>query len=156
MRVFILFANPVETSFGSELHVRTVEALRSRSHSVDDCDLYGEAFDPILSRSERLSYHDTKVNRASAGPWADRLLAAEGLVLIYPVWKEGIPAILKGFFDRVFIPGVSLALAPDGSAVPDLTNLKKLAAIATYGASDARASCELRLSRPLRHESLHR
>src|SRR5476649_1365432 len=62
-------------------------------------------------------------NRAKVVSWADRLLAADALVLIYPVWNEGFTAILKGFFDRVFIPGVSLSLAPDGSAVPNLTNL---------------------------------
>jgi NAD(P)H dehydrogenase (quinone) len=135
MHAFILYANPVETSFGSALHKQAVEVLRSRFHSVDDCDLYGEAFDPVLSRQERLAYHDAKVNRAKVERWADRLLAADALVLIYPVWNEGFPAILKGFFDRVFIPGVSLSLAPDGSAVPNLTKLKKLAAVATYGAS---------------------
>jgi NAD(P)H dehydrogenase (quinone) len=135
MRAFILYANPVETSFGSALHKQAVKALRSRSHVVDDCDLYGEAFDPVLSPQERLTYHDIGVNRTRVVSWTERLLAAEALVLIYPVWNEGFPAILKGFFDRVFIPGVSLSLAPDGSAVPNLTNLKKLAAVATYGAS---------------------
>ena len=50
---------------------------------------------------------------ALIGTYADRLLAAEGLVLIYPVWNEGFPAILKGFFDRVFIPGVSFNVGPD-------------------------------------------
>jgi NAD(P)H dehydrogenase (quinone) len=135
MRAFILYANPVETSFGSALHKQAVEALQSRAHVVDDCDLYSEAFDPVLSRLERLAYHDTKANRVKVVSWADRLLAADALVLIYPVWNEGFPAILKGFFDRVFIPGVSLSLAPDGSAVPNLTKLRKLAAIATYGAS---------------------
>ena len=135
MRTFILYANPVETSFGSALHRRAAETLRSRSHVVDDCDLYGEAFDPVLSRQERQVYHDTQANRANVETWAERLLAAEALVLVYPVWNEGFPAILKGFFDRVFIPGVSMSLAPDGSAAPNLTRIKKLGAIATYGAS---------------------
>ena len=62
-------------------------------------------------------------------------MAAEALVLIYPVWNEGFPAILKGFFDRVFIPGVSFNSGPDGAAVPNLQKLRKLAAVCTYGAS---------------------
>jgi putative NADPH-quinone reductase len=69
--------------------------------------------------------------------YADRLLAAEALVLIYPVWNEGFPAILKGFFDRVFIPGVSFKIGPDGAAIPNLQKLRKLAAVCTYGASRA-------------------
>ena len=63
--------------------------------------------------------------------YADGLLAAEALVLIYPVWNEGFPAILKGFFDRVFIPGVSFKIGPDGAAIPNLQKLRKLAAVCT-------------------------
>jgi multimeric flavodoxin WrbA len=62
-------------------------------------------------------------------------LAAEALVLIYPVWNEGFPAILKGFFDRVFIPGMSFTIGPDGASVPNPQKLRKLAAVCTYGAN---------------------
>src|SRR5271163_4296172 len=72
---------------------------------------------------------------SSIAGYADRLLAAEALVLIYPVWNEGFPAILKGFFDRVFIPGVSFTIGPDGAPVPNLQKLRKLAAVCTYGAN---------------------
>jgi NAD(P)H dehydrogenase (quinone) len=55
--------------------------------------------------------------------------------LIYPVWNEGFPAILKGFFDRVFIPGVSFTMRADGSVTPKLGKITELAAVCTYGAS---------------------
>ena len=108
--------------------------MRSRGREVDDCDLYAERFDPVLSERERIQYHDIKLNRAPVAAYADRLLAAEALILIYPVWNEGFPAILKGFFDRVFIPGVSFKIGPDGAAIPNLQKLLKLAAVCTYGA----------------------
>ena len=57
------------------------------------------------------------------------------VVLVYPVWNEGFPASLKGFFDRVFIPGVSFNVAADGALVPNLQKLRKLAAVCTYGAN---------------------
>jgi NAD(P)H dehydrogenase (quinone) len=82
-----------------------------------------------------MRYHNAELNRAPIAVYADRLLAAEALVLVYPVWNEGFPAILKGFFDRVFIPGVSFTIGPDGAAVPNLQKLRKLAAVCTYGAS---------------------
>lgn len=134
MRVLVLFAHPVETSFSAALHRVTVEALKASGHEVDDCDLNTEGFDPILSRAERIGYHDLTVNRAHAGPYVERLLAAEGLVLVYPVWNYGYPAILKGFFDRVFLPGVSFTLV-DGKLQPALHNIGKLAAVTTYGGS---------------------
>jgi NAD(P)H dehydrogenase (quinone) len=135
LRVFILYANPVATSFGAALHKQTIAALQSRGHEIDDCDLYLESFDPIMSAEERIAYHDTAASRTRVPPYADRLLAAEALVLVYPVWNEGFPAILKGFFDRVFIPGVSFKIGPDGAATPALGNLKKIVAVCTYGAN---------------------
>jgi len=135
VRVLILYANPVVTSFGAALHQQVVRALRANGHDVDDCDLYAESFDPVLSEQERIRYHNVEANRALVADYADRLLAAEALVLVYPVWNEGFPAILKGFFDRVFIPGVSFNVAADGELVPNLQKLRKLAAVCTYGAS---------------------
>jgi NAD(P)H dehydrogenase (quinone) len=132
--VLILYANPVPTSFGAALHASVVAALLKNGHLVDDCDLYAEAFDPLLSRRERSEYHNTSVNRERVASYADRVLGAEALVLAYPVWNEGFPAILKGFFDRVFIPGVSFEMGPDGSVTPSLANIQKLAAVCTYGA----------------------
>ena len=134
LRILVLYANPVTASLGATLHRDVVKTLRSRGHEIDDCYLYAERFDPVMSEKERMQYHDVKLNRAAIAAYADRLLAAEALILIYPVWNEGFPAILKGFFDRVFIPGVSFTVNPDGRLVTNLQKLRKIAAVCTYGA----------------------
>ncbi len=59
-------------------------------------------------------------------------------MLCFPVWNFGYPAILKGFFDRVFLPGVSFRLE-DGKVRPNLTNIRRLAAVTTYGGTRMRA-----------------
>jgi NAD(P)H dehydrogenase (quinone) len=133
MRVLVLFAHPVETSFGAAIHGRVVETLRRRGHEVDDCDLNAEGFNPVMSRQDRIEYHDESVNRARVAPYVDRLLAAEALVLVFPVWNYGFPAILKGFVDRVFLPGVSFSLHASGAYSPSLHNIKRMAAVCTYG-----------------------
>jgi NAD(P)H dehydrogenase (quinone) len=133
VRVLVLFAHPVETSFNAALHAKLVATLRSRGHEVDDCDLNAEGFDPVLSRQDRIDYHTVRVNRARVAPYVDRLLAAEALALSYPVWNMGFPAILKGFIDRVFLPGVSFDLTDDGAFTPRLHNIKRLGAVCTYG-----------------------
>ncbi|MGD0562272.1 MAG: NAD(P)H-dependent oxidoreductase [Roseiarcus sp.] len=133
MRTLVLFAHPVETSFAAALHDRVVGALSARGHEVDDCDLNAEGFDPVMRRQDRLDYHDVGVNRARVGPYVDRLLAAEALALVFPVWNMGFPAILKGFVDKVFLPGVSFRLAADGSYTTCLHNVRRLAAVCTYG-----------------------
>ena len=138
MRILVLYAHPVEESFGGALHRLAVERLSAAGHEVDDCDLYAEDFDPRLSAEERRRYHDVGPNIESVRPYVERLRAAEGLVLCYPVWNFGYPAILKGFFDRVFVPGVSFTIE-NGHVVPCLHNIGKVAVITTYGGSRMRA-----------------
>jgi NAD(P)H dehydrogenase (quinone) len=138
MRVLVLFAHPVETSFVAEAHRVAVEALIEAGHDVDDCDLYAEGFDAVLSRQERLDYHDLDRNRKNVEGYVERVMSAEALLLVHPVWNFGFPAILKGFFDRVFLPGVSFRLV-DGGVRPNLHDIRKLGAIVTYGGHRWRA-----------------
>jgi NAD(P)H dehydrogenase (quinone) len=138
VNVLVLYAHPVESSFNGSLHRLIVDRLRTRGHTVDDCDLYAEDFDPRLSAGEHLCYHDVPDNAKWVTPYVKRLLEAEGLVLSFPVWNYGFPAILKGFFDRVFLPGVSFKLV-NGVSWPALYNIRKVAAVTTYGGSRIRA-----------------
>lgn len=138
MRVLVLYAHPDPNSFGAALHEAAVAGLRQAGHEVDDCDLYGEGFDAVLSRSERLGYHDVASNTHPVAGYVARVRAADALVLCFPVWNFGYPAILKGFFDRVFLPGVSFKLV-EGQARPDLWNIRKLAAVTSYGGTRWRA-----------------
>jgi NAD(P)H dehydrogenase (quinone) len=134
MRVLVIYANPVRSSFGASLHETVIRKLTAKGHQCDDCDLYAEAFDPVMSEKERSQYHDTRSNRLGVDKYVERVLAAEAIVLAYPVWNEGFPAILKGFFDRVFVPGVSFNIGKNGAVSPNLSRLKRLAAVCTYGA----------------------
>jgi NAD(P)H dehydrogenase (quinone) len=138
MRVLVLFAHPVETSYGAALHRTVVETLTAAGHQVDDCDLYAEEFAPVLTRAERMGYHDLATNQVPVQAYVERVLAAEALVVVTPVWNFGWPAMLKGFFDRVFLPGVSFKMK-DGKVVPALHNIKKLAIVTTYGGARWRA-----------------
>ncbi|MGE3147180.1 MAG: NAD(P)H-dependent oxidoreductase [Pseudorhodoplanes sp.] len=138
MNVLVLHAHPVETSFNAALHRMIVERLTARGHVVDNCDLYAEDFDPRLTRAERIAYQDTERNIEPVRQYVERLRRAEGLVLCFPVWNYGYPAILKGFFDRVFLPGVSFRLV-DGKAQPMLHNIRKVEAVTSYGGSRFRA-----------------
>ncbi|WP_189400882.1 MULTISPECIES: NAD(P)H-dependent oxidoreductase [unclassified Mesorhizobium] len=138
MNILVLYAHPVETSFNAGLHRTIVERLSAAGHTIDDCDLYAEDFDPRLTRTERLGYHDQRSPADAVAGYVERLQNAEALVLSFPVWNYGYPAILKGFFDRVFLPGVSFKLV-DGKVRPTLHNIRKMAAVTTYGGSRFRA-----------------
>jgi putative NADPH-quinone reductase len=137
-RALVLYAHPCEESFSAALHRCVVDRLTARGWQVDDCDLNAEGFSPVLTAAERRAYHDAGGNTAPVQDYVDRVQAAQALILVFPVWNFGFPAILKGFFDRVFLPGVSFRLE-EGFVRPNLTHIRKLAAVTTYGGTRTRA-----------------
>ncbi|MHA7885999.1 NAD(P)H-dependent oxidoreductase [Roseicyclus sp.] len=137
-RALVLFAHPCPESFSSALHATVVERLGKAGWKVDDCDLNAEGFSPVLTEEERRGYHDEPANITPVAEYVERLRAADALVMVFPVWNFGYPAILKGFLDRVFLPGVSFRLE-DGKVKPNLTHIRKLAAVTTYGGTRMRA-----------------
>lgn len=135
MRVLVLYAHPLADSFAAALHRTIVAALQRHGHEVDDCDLYAEGFDPVLSAAERGAYNTSTPNLEGVAAHIARLRAAEALVLCFPTWWYGMPAILKGYFDRVWAQGVAFRLRQKGGAIePALTHITKVWVITTYGA----------------------
>jgi NAD(P)H dehydrogenase (quinone) len=137
--VMVVHAHPLETSYNRSLCNAVIDTLSANGHQVDLVDLYAEDFDPVLSREDRLRYHDIPENiTPQLKPYVDRLMSADAMVVVHPVWNYGFPAILKGYFDRVFLPGVSFILeggdSPDkGRLVPNLKHIKKVAFVTSYG-----------------------
>lgn len=133
MRVLVVHAHPVETSFSRSLYAAALETLRARGHEVDALNLYEEGFEAVMSREERQLYHEVPENLTPAiRPYVNRLRAAEAIVFIHPVWNYGYPAILKGFFDRIFVPGVSFVIE-GGKLRPILKNIRKTVFVTSYG-----------------------
>src|SRR5690606_36963869 len=107
----VVHAHPVETSYNRALFTAACEALTGAGHTVDALNLYDEDFRAVMSREERLNYHDVPGNLTpEVMPYVERLRAAEAMVFVHPVWNYGYPALLKGYFDRIFLPGVSFIL----------------------------------------------
>lgn len=133
MRVLVVYCHPVETSFAAALHQEVVRNLKTAGHEVDDCDLYAEGFNPVMSREERLGYHDVPRNQEPLRGYVDRLRAADAIVFCFPTWCFGLPAMLKGFFDRLLMPGVAFDISDPANVKPMLTNIKRISAVVTYG-----------------------
>ncbi|HXP05433.1 MAG TPA: NAD(P)H-dependent oxidoreductase [Stellaceae bacterium] len=134
MRVLVLFAHPLADSFAAALHRSVVSALREVGHEVDDCDLYATGFDPMMTAAERRAHNTPNPDLSAVEHHVERLRAADAVVLCFPVWWYGMPAILKGYFDRVWVNGVAFHLHTGGKIEPGLHRLKKLWVVCTYGA----------------------
>src|ERR1700724_1050782 len=134
MLVHIINSHPCPNSFGGAIHRHIVEVLVVNGHQIDDLDLYAERFDPVLTSRERDVYFDPAANLTGVKTYVERLRSAEALVLCFPTWWYGMPAILKGWFDRVWLTGVAFTLPEGLGAIrPALHNIKKFAVLTTYG-----------------------
>jgi putative NADPH-quinone reductase len=133
MRVLVIFAHPLDDSYAAALRDTVVATLKDGGHLVDLCDLYKQSFDPVLSARERRIYRDASDNIESVSDHVQRLRQAEGIILVFPSWWYGMPAILKGYFDRVWLPGVAFEFGPQAIR-PLLRNIRLFGVVTTTGA----------------------
>lgn len=134
MKCLIVVAHPIEDSLCRTLARSAIDALVSAGHEVEIEDLYRSEFAAALTAIERRSYYAESFDCNEVQQQIDRLLNAEALVLVFPTWWFGFPAILKGWFDRVWAPGVAYDHASDlGPIKPRLHQLKSTLAITSLG-----------------------
>lgn len=138
MRAFVLHAHPDPESFSTSLRSTVCSSLEQNGWEIDLCDLYEENFNPVLSREERQGYHSIPENRKPVQHYIDRIQSADGIFFVYPVWIFGFPAIMKGFLDRVMVPGVAFDII-DGKLKPVKSITKYVVCVATYGGPRIRA-----------------
>jgi NAD(P)H dehydrogenase (quinone) len=120
LRVFIVHAHPEPKSFNGAMTREASAALAAAGHEVIVSDLYAMGFDPVSDRRNFTTIHDPAYYRQQAeeahavqheGLAADiraeidKLLWCDALILQFPLWWFGLPAILKGWIDRVFVSG---------------------------------------------------
>jgi NAD(P)H dehydrogenase (quinone) len=132
MKVLVVHAHPRADSYSAALRDAALRGLRAAGHEVELRDLHAENFDPVMRSDERARYHDTSKNLTGIEADVAQLRAADALLLVYPTWWYGMPAMLKGWFDRVWVPGVTFTLGR-GAIEPALTNIKRIGVVTTYG-----------------------
>ncbi|GEP06342.1 NAD(P)H-dependent oxidoreductase [Methylobacterium oxalidis] len=133
MNVLLIYCHPRTDSFCAALREAAIRTLESRGHAVEVRDLYAEGFEPALSEEERGRYYEEGADRGALASHIAALRRAEALVLVYPTWWFGLPAMLKGWIDRVWLPGVAFHLAGPGDLQPRLTDIRRIAVVTTYG-----------------------
>lgn len=136
MKCLVVIAHPLTDSLCHSLAKTAIDTLKREGHEVVIEDLYAEGFAPALTEAERRSYYSESFDANAVAPVIERLLAAEALVLVFPTWWFGFPAVLKGWFDRVWAPGVAYDHASDlGPIKPRLDHLQRALAVTTLGAA---------------------
>jgi NAD(P)H dehydrogenase (quinone) len=132
MHVLLVYCHPRPDSFCAALRDATIRGLETAGHSVEVRDLYAEGFMPALNAEERDRYYDEAANRRGIEDHVASLQRAQALIFVYPTWWYGLPAMLKGWLDRVWVPGIAFRLDP-GVIRPRLGNIRRIAVVTTYG-----------------------
>ena len=132
MRVLLIHCHPRAESFSAALRDTARQALEAAGHQVECRDLYAEGFSPALNAAEHRDYLDPASNPPDVADHVASLQRAEALLLVYPTWWYGLPAMLKGWFDRIWAPGIAFKLG-DGAIEPLLTNITRIGVVTTYG-----------------------
>ena len=137
MRALIIYCHPSPQSFTAAVRDTVVERLQSAGAETNIIDLYANDFDPVLSREDWEGYLDTDTNTAKVTADVAALQWADTLIFIYPTWWYGLPALLKGWLDRVLLPEVAFHMPrADGETIrPGLTHITGLGVFTTCGAS---------------------
>ena len=135
MKVLLVVAHPCPDSFNQACAAAAARGLARAGHTVDTIDLYAVGFRAAMSREERVAYEsDHPILDPMVDDHAARLLAADAIVFVYPTWWMGLPAILKGWLDRVLVPGVAFHLDERTNRVrPGLGHIHRIVGITTYG-----------------------
>jgi putative NADPH-quinone reductase len=136
MRVLVVYCHPCDDSFVAAMKAAALEGLAEARHEVRLVDLYAEDFRPHMTAEERRRYHDEGANTAGLEVYIDHLRWAEAIVFVYPTWWYGLPAMLKGWFDRVFVPHVVFLMPTETRGVRgNLGNIRRLVVVTSCGAS---------------------
>ncbi len=136
MRILVVHCHPASDSFSAALRDVAVETLRAGGHELRLTDLYSQGFDPVMSEAEWRCYADPDCNRNPVASHVDDILWAEALLFVYPTWWFGLPAMLKGYLDRVWIPHVTFDIPTETSGMrPRMQHIGRIGVITTCGAS---------------------
>jgi NAD(P)H dehydrogenase (quinone) len=133
MKCLVVIAHPLPDSLCRSLARFANERLKAAGHEVTVEDLYDAGFQAALTEAERTSYYAPAFDASAVTGEATRLTEAETLVLVFPTWWYGFPAILKGWFDRVWSPGIAFDHASNFGPIKPRLKLRHVLAVTSLG-----------------------
>lgn len=137
MKALVVYCHPRSDSFNAAVRDVVLERLSEAGAEVRLTDLYADGFDPALSAEDHRTYENVPDNRVWVQAECDNILWADTLIFVYPTWWYGLPAVLKGWLDRVLLPDVAFIMPQaEGETIrPGLTHITRMGVFTTCGAS---------------------
>jgi putative NADPH-quinone reductase len=107
MKVVIVFNHPYDQSYCNAILNSVIIGLQKGNHEVDVIHLDKEGFNPVMTAADLKAFRDKKAIDPKVIEFGDRIKDAGHLIFIFPIWWELMPALTKGFIDKVIFPGVA-------------------------------------------------
>ena len=132
MKALIIYAHPWDGSFNHSVLEAVRKGLSDSGHKIDLIDLVKDDFNPVMSEKELALYSKGGSLDPKVIDYQARIGEADYLFFIFPNWWGGVPAILKGFFDKVFLKNFAYKKEP--APGNGLLDIKGAAVISTFDA----------------------
>ncbi len=110
MKVLVIYGHPNKKGHNGAILKNVVKKLKERHIEYEVLDLYHIKFNPVLDETEL--YTQGKKPSREVMKFQKMLKSADEIIIIYPVWWNGMPGMVKGFFDRVLTPGFAYYFKP--------------------------------------------
>lgn len=132
MNTLVVYCHPYEGIFCHAILENLEDGAKETGKKLDIIDLYKDSFNPVMSGKDLLGFVKHQAQDQQAIDYADRLKKADHLILVFPIWWELMPAMMKGFVDKVIFPGQTFEYTKSGvGMVSSLSDLKKTTVITT-------------------------
>lgn len=130
MKSLIVYAHPWDGSFNHAILEDVKSLLNAKGNEVDVIDLNKDGFNPVMTAKDLSVFGKGEYADPQAMDYVSRVKTADEIIFIYPMWWYGEPAILNGFFDKVFLKGQVYSQV-SGYEITPLLNITKSAVITT-------------------------
>lgn len=130
MKTTIIVASPSEKSFSKKIVEKLSKKLIENRAEYEIIDLYKDNFNPVMTEKEEKLYNEGKTDDELVKKYQQSIRNSDEIILVFPVWFNNVPAILKGFFDKVFIKNFAFS-EEDNKTKGLLSNIKSGMVITT-------------------------
>ncbi|HOJ00160.1 MAG TPA: NAD(P)H-dependent oxidoreductase [Anaerolineaceae bacterium] len=134
MKIHIIIDHPDPASFNHQIMNTFIEGIDKNKHELDVLDLDADQFNPVMSKEEFKAYNRGEYLDPKVKEYQQRLKSADYLALFFPIWWMVMPARMKGWIDKVLLPG--FAFSKGANPEPLLSHITSAVIFTTTAISD--------------------
>lgn len=129
--ITIVLAHPWHGSFNKAILDKVIITLKEKNKNYKVIDLNKDNFDPVLKESELKLFKEGGHSDELVSTYQDILDDSQELIFIFPIWWYNLPAILKGFIDKVMLKGFAYSKTKSGLLIGSLGHIKRTTVVTT-------------------------